>query len=104
MENPNSSGVKIDLIWKVCAAGLVPSLLWINAISNDVAVLKARLDNTESALDSAAQDIKELSKTTIANAATLGSISVTLNRIDKRMEETRADIRALNTRLLTGGQ
>jgi methyl-accepting chemotaxis protein len=104
MENPVPSGVKTDLIWKLCAAGLAPALLWINTISNDVAVLKARLDNTQNAVDSAAEDIKALSKTTTANAVTLGSITVTLDRIDKRMEETRTDIRALNTRLFTGSQ
>jgi len=103
MSTTLSPSTKADLIWKACAACFVPALIWINSLSNDLAVLKARLEAAENSLDSAAAEIKSLNKTTTANAATLASISKTLERIDKRIEDTRADIRVLNTRLLSGG-
>jgi septal ring factor EnvC (AmiA/AmiB activator) len=92
--------LKGDIIWKVLSVGLFPALLWVNSISNDMAVVNSRLSIAEDSIKSMGDDIKEVSKTTTANAVKLEAIQSSLDRLHQSITETRADLRAINTRLL----
>ena len=91
---------KTDVVWKVLSAGLFPALIWVNSISNDVAVLNSRLSQAESSLSKMSEDLKAVSQTTTANAVKLEAIQASLDRLHGSIAETRSDLRVLNTRLL----
>ena len=52
--------LKGDIIWKVLSVGLFPALLWVNSISNDMAVVNSRLSIAEDSIKSMGDDIKEV--------------------------------------------
>tara|TARA_R110000824_G_scaffold308050_1_gene495591 strand:+ start:330 stop:659 length:330 start_codon:yes stop_codon:yes gene_type:complete len=95
-----SNHTKSDLIWKILSVGLVPALIWVNAISNDVAVLNVRVEQAESSIKDMAEDLRDVSKTTTQNASKLEAIQESLTRVHTSISETRKDLRVLNTRLL----
>jgi septal ring factor EnvC (AmiA/AmiB activator) len=92
--------VKSDLIWKGLSACLIPALVWVNSISNDVAVLKSRVEQAETSINKMSENLKEVSTTTTQNAAKLEAIKTSLQQIHTAITDTRSDIRILNTRLL----
>lgn len=96
----SSDGFKAEIIWKGLSAALIPVLVWVNAISNDVAVLKSRIDQAESSITKMSGELQEVSKTTTQNATKLEAIQKSLEIIHKSIDGTREDIRVLNTRLL----
>lgn len=95
--------VKSDIFWKGLSACLLPAIIWVNSISNDVAVLKSRVEQAESSIQTINTNLTEVSKTTTQNAAKLEAIQAVLVKIDKDITDTRADLRVLNTRLLNLG-
>ena len=95
--------VKSDLIWKGLSACLIPAVVWLNSISNDVAVLKSRVEQAESSINTMTTKLGEISTTTTTNTAKLEAIQNSLVKIDKDITDTRSDLRILNTRLLNLG-
>jgi len=91
---------KSQLLWKILSASLIPALVWVNAISNDVAVLKSRVDAIDETVSKINTELSEVSRITTENSVRLQSIHESLIRIHDSIKETRGDLRALNTRLL----
>ena len=92
--------VKSELVWKALSASLIPALIWVNSISNDVAVLKSRISQAESSINAMTTELSEVSKTTTQNATKLEAIQQSLRVLHQSLSDTRQDLRILNTRLL----
>jgi phage-related tail protein len=98
----SESSYKTDLIFKALSAGIIPAMMWVNALSSDVAVLKSRLEAVESTVDKMGEDLNKAAKTTHENAIKLEAITQSLNQIHTMLAETRQEIRTLNNSLLGG--
>lgn len=94
------NNTKNEIVWKALSAALLPVLVWVNAISNDVAVLKSRINQAETSITAMATELTDVSKTTTKNATKLEAIQYSLDKLHESIKETRGDIRVLNTRLL----
>lgn len=96
----NPLNVKSEIVWKALSACLIPALVWVNSISNDVAVLKSRVDAVEETVGKINTELSEVRRITTENSVRLQSIHESLIRVLDSIKETRGDLRALNTRLL----
>ena len=91
---------KADLIWKGCAALIVPAFMWITSISSQLAVSQQALQDMKARVASLESDAQSTSRLVVQNASRLEGIAETLERIHQTMSETRSDIRSINQRLL----
>lgn len=95
---------KSDLMWKILAASVLPSLMWVNSISSQLAVAEKSLMSLEKRVSNLEEESKTTGRLVVQNASRLQSIAETLTRIHQTLDDTRSDIRSINQRLLGGPQ
>ena len=79
----------VDVLFKVLSAGLLPAAMWINALSVDVAVLKAHVASNTERIVALETDLKESNRKIQANEVGLGELTKMLEFVRELLTEIR---------------
>jgi len=83
----------MDLLFKVLSAGLIPAAIWINALSVDMALLKAEVSANRSRIEKVEAQQEEILKGVNETQIALKGIVITVNFMKDILTEMKSEYR-----------
>lgn len=83
----------MDLLFKVLSAGLIPAAIWINALSVDMALLKAEVSANRSRIEKVEAQQEEILRGVNETQIALKGIVITVNFMKDILTEMKSEYR-----------
>ena len=90
-----SSNLNTALEWlaKILSALVIPTLFWINSLEVERALQTKSIQQLESKVTKNSEEIDKVQQLVATNALTLNRIEVTLESLDRTLQEVRQSLR-----------
>lgn len=83
----------MDLLFKVLSTGLIPAAIWINALSVDMALLKAEVSSNRARIEKVEAQQEEILKGVNETQIALKGIVITVNFMKDILTEMKSEYR-----------